>query len=1329
MTTIAIVALLAATLIHSAHSQCLWHEDRSQGVHCAWPAIDPATAAVELVETAPGTTHLSIECDPTALYESHLPSTGLFENLATIEVLRIDTCKLLQLAAGSLGGLGAQLHTLHVNTHNAVWGQANRLQLAAQLFANLTELQHLNLAANNLRALPSGLLCPLRGLQHLNVSHNRLRSGADLGLSACDEDSFAQLRTIDVSYNELITIDAASWARSDLRAVQIVRLQANNLTRLERGLFDGMPALRVLNISDNQLETMPSGLFARNTQLQELHLQGNKLYQLPVDVFANLGELLVLDLSGNQLSSHYVDAAIFAHLQRLVVLNLSNNALTRIDVATFAQLSFLQILDLKNNSIGYIDDQTFAPLVNLHTLNLAGNRLHIVNNDLFDGLFILSRLVLSNNLITVVESAAFRNTSSLKELDLSSNQLSDVPVAVAALHMLRSLDLGENRITTLRNDSFRNLQQLTGLRLMDNLIANVTVGCLFDMPKLNVLNLARNKIQTIELGAFERNTEIEAIRLDRNLLADVNGIFAALNSLQWLNLSENQLVWFDYAFIPKDLKWLDIHGNYIEALGNYYQLRDQISVTTLDASHNRITELSPDAVPNSIELFFVNNNQIRNVYPNTFAEKINLTRVDLYANALAKLSLHAVRIAAMRQHRALPDFYLAGNPLECDCTMGWLRHRAGDPGSAAAHHSAQHQQPRIADYELVECLVAHKRTDPVRLLASLQHSDFLCRFETQCPASCHCCEFKTCHCQVKCPDQCSCFADQATGMMQVNCGKQNAVALPERIPMDATQLYVDGNNYLELKSYAFASLKRVKALYLNGSNVIHVQSHALTGLSGLQRLHLNDNKLTVLDGHEFQPLYALRELYLQDNMLTFVDNATFAGLRHLQVLRLDGNRLATLTTWQMQSTVLRGLRQLTLGDNMWSCGCDFLQQFIPFVYDNDVDVLDAAALQCGDGSADRQVAIRANMTIESCGGLLAISTNSVLAASALPEGIPHGYVPLAGFALTIVLVLVVLVAVFTVKERLCCAYRGNLANDAEKATVRPLYDALVLTAVEDSDYVAGNIVAAMRQQKPAFTFGMQHRNVSAGQIVQAANRSRKIVIYLSNAFLQTEWRRPEVRSAISNSWIPGKIVLVQTPHVQFHSNTDRELINNIGRGIVLLRTWEMDFIARLSGALDVQQPGHYMEIGGNDGTMMPMPSAAGDPSEKIWKSTNSRLVHPYTYVVDYVDGDQRNDSYYSSATAESTVDSPHMLAKKAAGGSTTTMATHVYAGIDSDYGSVTNEDSMVSVHKPLVAAAVARIPPQSPVTSTTSAANTDTEATSMMSADADCEDARNGFFV
>ena len=92
---------------------------------------------------------------------------------------------------------------------------------------------------------------------------------------------------------------------------------------------------------------------------------------------------------------------------------------------------------------------------------------------------------------------------------------------------------------------------------------------------LHVLNLARNRLAKVEQGSIDGLVELRALRLDNNALADINGLVSSLEKLKWLNVSSNRLQWFDYAFVPRSLEWLDVHGNQIEELGNYYKLEGE----------------------------------------------------------------------------------------------------------------------------------------------------------------------------------------------------------------------------------------------------------------------------------------------------------------------------------------------------------------------------------------------------------------------------------------------------------------------------------------------------------------------------------------------------------------------------------------------------------------------------------------------------------------------------------------------------------------------------------------------------------------------------------
>ncbi|ALC42769.1 Toll-7 [Drosophila busckii] len=1268
-------------------NQCSWTYNGTSAVHCALRLIE-RQPGLEL-QGADGSSQLTIQCSDVYLYESTLP-TAVFARLQTLETLRLQNCKLLQLPNNAFEGLST-LKSLKLSTKNAEWGAAKALELYPDSLNGLKQLTELDLSENALRALPSGFLCPVGNLQTLNLTHNRIRTAEQLGFadmncasSGSNTGSGSELQLLDASYNELRSI-TESWGISRLRRLQHLNLQHNNISELSGEALAGLASLRIVNLSNNHLETLPEGLFAGSKELREIHLQHNELYELPRGLFHRLEQLLVVDLSGNQLTSNHVDNTTFAGLIRLIVLNLAHNALTRIDYRTFKELYFLQILNLRNNSIGHIEDNAFLPLYNLHTLNLAENRLHTLDDKLFNGLYVLSKLTLNNNLIAVVEPAVFKNCSDLKELDLSSNQLVEVPRALQDLAMLRTLDLGENQIRTFDNQSFKNLHQLTGLRLIDNQIGNITVGMFADLPRLSVLNLAKNRIQSIERGAFDKNYELEAIRLDRNFLSDINGVFATLVSLLWLNLSENHLVWFDYAFIPSNLKWLDIHGNYIEALGNYYKLQEEIRVKTLDASHNRITEIGPMSIPNTIELLFINNNLIGNVLPNAFVDKVNLARVDLYANQLSKLQLQQLRIAPVAPPKTLPEFYLGGNPFECDCSMDWLQR---------INNLTTRQHPRVMDMPNIECVMPHARGAAVRPLLALKPQDFLCRYESHCFALCHCCDFDACDCEMTCPNNCTCYHDQIWSTNVVDCGQQLTTELPRRVPMDSSIVYLDGNNFPVLKNHAFIGRKNLRALYVNSSQVAAIQNRTFASLTSLQVLHLADNRLQRLQGYEFEQLAALRELYLQNNQLEQIGNGTLAHLSSLQLLRLDGNRLMTLPIWQLHAAHFGPqLTHIYLGRNPWSCRCQFLQALTSYVADNALLVQDAQDIYClsSSGASEQRRELDFNSTGAAC-------TDYYSGGSMLQHGIPESYIPLLAAALALLFLLVVIIIVFVFRESLriwLFSHYGVRVFGPRCEESEKLYDALLLHSAKDAEFVSQQLAAELETARPPLRVCLQQRDLAHDathyQLLEASRVSRRVVILLTRNFLQTEWTRCELRRAVHDALRgrPQKLVIIEEPEVAFEAESDIELLPYLKTSAVQrIRRSDRHFWEKLRYALPVD----YASYRGNNYTL-------DHNHERIKQPASPGLLYrqapPPAYcgpaeslgVAAAVQEQQQN---YSTATTATPSPRPQRREHAAYyqqqqqqhaphGAALRPPSEHIYSSIDSDYSTLENEQHMLMI--------------------------------------------------
>lgn len=1203
----AFLCLASSILSESAGASCKWLSEGgndTRSADCTLRVLDPG-AITGLVASLDGALKLRIRCSDVHHFESSFNAHS-WQRLTSLHELHVHGCKVLRIPEGAFQPL-LELKKLTVQTFNAVWGASRFLELAPDSFHGLRELHTLEIVESNVQALPAKLLCSLDNLQTLNLTENRLHDVSDIGLNrrggdsvegvevvegadGTDDDSppcRADIRILDLSRNEITRLQENSPLLG-LRQLQELHLQRNSIVEIASDALQGLTVLRTFNASYNSLDSLPEGLFASTRELREIHLAYNGLRDLPRGIFTRLEQLLVLNLAGNRLGSDRVDETTFLGLIRLIVLDLSYNMLTHIDARMFKDLFFLQILDLRNNTIDRIESNAFLPLYNLHTLELSDNKLHTVGAQLFNGLFVLNRLTLSGNAIASIDPLAFRNCSDLKELDLSGNELTSVPDALRDLALLKTLDLGENRISNFYNGSFRNLDQLTGLRLIGNDIGNLSRGMLWDLPNLQILNLARNKVQHVERYAFERNVRLEAIRLDGNFLSDINGVFTNIASLLLLNLSENHIEWFDYAFIPGNLKWLDIHGNFIESLGNYYKIRDS-KVKTLDASHNRVTELSPLSVPDSVELLFINNNYISLVRPNTFRDKENLTRVDMYANMIETMELTSLLLTKVPEDRALPEFYIGGNPFNCNCSMDWL--------PAINNQTSTREYPRIMDLDNVMCRTSGPRGVAIVSASTARSEQFLCRYEAHCFALCHCCDFDACDCEMTCPAGCKCYNDRTWNTNAVDCSGLTVEEIPRRIPMDATEVYLDGNVLRELQNHVFIGRKNMRVLYVNASGIESIQNRTFNGLNNLQILHLEDNRIRELKGFEFERLSHLRELYLQNNLIGFIGNLTFLPLRSLEILRLSGNRLVTFPVWQV--TLNARLVELSLGSNPWSCRCKFLQELSSWVSDNAHKVVDASDVWCYYGG-DARPAYRRRLNVNETVCSDYFSQGGVIESIMVSD-----YLPLVAATLSAVLViLVIVVLAFIFREPVgAWAYSkyglrflraGKPSGKSSGAATMPaaaapmaaaccdadrerLYDCYVCYSPNDEDFVVHSLAMELEHGTAGFRLCLHHRDLPcvlrasapAPIILEAVDASRRVLIVLTRNFVQTEWSRFEFRAALHEA-LRGRaaqLIVVQAGHACPEVERDPELRPYLRTAAAILTWGEKRFWERLRYAI------------------------------------------------------------------------------------------------------------------------------------------------------------------
>ena len=215
-------------------------------------------------------------------------------------------------------------------------------------------------------------------------------------------------------------------------------------------------------------------------------------------------------------------------------------------------------------------------------------------------------------------------------------------------------------------------------------------------------------------------------------------------------------------------------------------------------------------------------------------------------------------------------------------------------------------------------------------IMQVKKQEFLCQYQAHCFALCMCCDFFACDCRMQCPDGCSCFHDSTWSANVIRCSLREHEVIPSLIPMDATSIHLDGNNFTgTLVSQAFIGRKRVQSLYLNASQIEAVNNQTFNGLTELEVLHLEDNYIHRIEGYEFGNLTSLRELHLQRNFIDYIEEDAFIELISLQVLQLHGNRLTNLQGIS-QLSASPFMSSISLSNNLWTCQCEFISDFNKF---------------------------------------------------------------------------------------------------------------------------------------------------------------------------------------------------------------------------------------------------------------------------------------------------------------------------------------------------------------------------------------------------------------
>ncbi len=436
--------------------------------------------------------------------------------------------------------------------------------------------------------------------------------------------------------------------------------------------------------------------------------------------------------------------------------------------------------------------------------------------------------------------------------------------------------------------------------------------------------------------------------------------------------------------------------------------------------------------------------------------------------------------------------------------------------------------PRVMDLESVQCdldagdgnLIAGGSNASGQATASvsiarLRSDQFLCRYEAHCFALCMCCEFFACDCRMQCPKGCSCHHDSTWSANIIQCSSRGHLDVPPLIPMDATSIRLDGNNFTgTLESQAFIGRKRVTSLYLNGSQIEAISNQTFNGLPELQILDLSHNFIRKLKGYEFSNLSSLHQLYLQHNRLVQIHPRTFSSLVALQELHLEGNQLAVYPVWNLQS--LPELGYVFLAGNAWSCQCDFVNRFMEFSRTGLIS--DSRLVECYSSEKEAFLPLNDNVT---CSDALAVTYQDGGGDGDEANVSSQNILPILIGIIAVCVVLVctsVVLFVFRTPLRVWLHSKYGIRVFG-KTRQDKLYDAFVSYSAKDEAFVQQVMVPQLEHDDPGYKLCLQYRDLPSNSSIAdtfpgVSHLCDRHVLVVSKSYLAAEW--PQMRCALQN---------------------------------------------------------------------------------------------------------------------------------------------------------------------------------------------------------------------
>ena len=993
--------------------------------------------------------YMVIECTPDDLQPGRL-ADGAFESLHAFVSVTIKNCHVAYVSERAFSGMKS-LYQLIIQG-----GKIERFDEKTFMLPELSSLEAMSFTEAGLSAVPS--LCHLENLWFVNFSGNSIKRFKDTGIACTNPGNII---IIDVSYNFLNNLPAKfETITPKLRCLVCA---GNKIGKITATVFENLTDIEILNIKENHLTELPTDFLGNNSKMRTLKLAYNKINILPQGLFRNLRNMFFLNLNEMGLNNDVWPE--LKYLNTLQALYVNNNNLKSFNNETMCNLSKLKRLEVSGNMLQQIPNGTFLFQADLFLLNLSRNSIDRIEKNSFEGLSSLDVLDLQYNHIKTIQSDALSQLLALELLNVSYNHIETLPKFPLFLHVV---DLRHNHIINIDSDSFNGIYFLNGISLESNRLTALPVNAFKTNINLQILNLRSNNISSVDNQIFPSQSKLQALILRNNSISSIE------------------------SFTNKLFPHLKI----------------------LDLSYNKLDKLAArkweSLFPNSIEELLFAGNQISFVQNFVF-QLPNIRDIDLRMNRISSLTVEALKVA---QTNLMPvNYYLKGNPLSCDCNLAWLK------DVSYINHGVYYESYIIRDVSSLYCEKVYWHEPG--LIKDLPISRFLCPYVMLCLDNCECCSNDECTCRNFCPQTCTCYKNNKQSVDIVACLGAKLLTVPQVISPTCTLLDLSGNNFRSLASGTFDTLSNLKELYLNHSHIYEIKEGAFIGLFNLSVLSLEYNFLHIIESAMFKDLHSLKYLKLSFNKITWIEEKSFDPLSKLQYLDLSANELKTISRHDFAS--MSKVSTLKLSGNPWSCDCQYLEMMNNFTLANAKHIADLHNVVCkmlkNSSSNATEIHPLSDLHLpDFCVNDTQTKTiSSTLGTSAIAA--------LSTILVLFIVSVMILGIGFWNREFLkvwCFVKFGWKFQPAEKEDeVNRPYDAFVSYSGHDEKFIIRELVPFLEkpdQTREGFKLCLHHRDFPVGApiaetIISAVKQSKRVIIVLSDNFLNSEWCQYEFQTA------------------------------------------------------------------------------------------------------------------------------------------------------------------------------------------------------------------------